>query len=144
MEYSKLSEQVDRLTNPQKSDAFVKQFRAAVRDGIFDAADAPGRFELPKRFSRRGSDETYARSSREMILALTPEFEAWFTAVDAELTQQGRRNRPVPTTEAYESGELDFDAAVGETRRKMQERFEKGQRLGSSRGKGRGKAKARG
>lgn len=141
MELSKLSEQVARLRNPQKSDAFVRQFRGAVRDGIFDATDAPGRFELPKRFSRRGSDETYTRSSREMIVAVTPEFEAWFTAVDAELSLQGRRNRPVPTTEAYESGELDFGAAVEETRRKMQERFEKGQRLGSGRGKGKAKAR---
>lgn len=140
MEYRRLSEQVDRLTNPQKSDAFVKQFRNAVRDGIFDATDAPGRFELPKRYSRRGGDQTYTRNSREMILAVTPEFEAWFAAVDAELARQGRRNHPVPTAEAFESGELDFTAAVGETRRKMQARFEKGQKLGNSRSK----SKARG
>lgn len=142
MELSKLSEQVAKLTNPQKSDAFVRQFRGAVREGIFDAADAPGRFELPKRFSRRGSDETYTRSSREMILSVTPEFEEWFAAVDAELAQQGRRNRPVPTAEAFKSGELDFEAAVEETRRKMHARFEKGQQLGSGRGKGKAKARS--
>ncbi|MFC3919436.1 hypothetical protein ACFOUS_22320 [Deinococcus metalli] len=46
-----LSEQVRKLANAQRSDAFVKEFRAAVRDGTFDAADLPQRFTLPKAFT---------------------------------------------------------------------------------------------
>ena len=48
MTYQKLSEQIEQLSDPQRSDTFVKLFRAAVREGTFEAADVPGRFQLPK------------------------------------------------------------------------------------------------
>lgn len=132
MEYARLSEQVHRLSNSQRSDLFVKRFRQAVRDGIFDAAEAPGRFELPKAFKRRGADETYARSSREMIVALTPEYEGWFSATDAELLQRARSQKAQPSVASFGSGELDFASHVEETRRKMQTRAVAGSQLGKS------------
>jgi hypothetical protein len=47
MPYLKLSDQVGKLTNPQRSDTFVKAFRTAVREGQFEAIDIKSRFELP-------------------------------------------------------------------------------------------------
>ncbi|MBB5234674.1 hypothetical protein HNQ09_002117 [Deinococcus budaensis] len=47
MPYITLSEQVGRLSNPQRSDAFVRRLREAVRTGELEAAQVPGRFTLP-------------------------------------------------------------------------------------------------
>lgn len=132
MEYRKLSEQVALLSNPQKSEAFIKAFRNAVREGQFDAADAPGRFDLPKEFQRRGG-ETYRRRAKEMILVVTPEFEAWFAEMNTRL--QARGTHKPQALEAYQSGELDFMAAVERTRNQMRERAKHGQTLGKGRGK---------
>lgn len=132
MEYRKLSEQVALLSNPQKSEAFIKAFRNAVREGQFDAADAPGRFELPKDFKRRNG-EIYRRRAKEMILVVTPEFEVWFAEMDAQLQPKGVSK--LPALEAYASGELDFMAAVERTRNQMRERAGHGQKLGKGRSK---------
>ncbi|ULH18129.1 hypothetical protein MF271_21875 (plasmid) [Deinococcus sp. KNUC1210] len=71
MPYIKLSHQIEKLHNPQRSDAFVKQVRAAVREGDFDAGDLPERFTLPKSFSKRGGGERYSRSVRDMVIDAT-------------------------------------------------------------------------
>jgi len=147
MPYTTLSEQVSRLSNPQRSDAFVRRFREAVRTGELEAAQGGPRFPLPKTFRRRGSGETATREAREMVIALTPEYEAWFTRVDAELAAPSRRARPKPTVENIEAGVVDFKALAEETRRKMQAAYDKGQQLGKSRAqktKGKGGKPARG
>lgn len=140
MPYTTLSEQVRRLSNPQRSDAFVRRFREAVRTGELEAAQGGPRFTLPKTFRRRGSGETATREAREMVIDLTPEYEAWFTRVDAELAAAPSRSaRPKPTVENIEAGVVDFKALAAETRRKMQAAFDKGQQLGRSRGQARAK-----
>ncbi|MBB6099576.1 hypothetical protein HNR42_003029 [Deinobacterium chartae] len=136
MPYRKLSEQVAKLSNPQRSDIFVRQFRAAVRDGQFDAVYLPDRFELPKIYSKRGEDGNYRKDSKDMVFELTPEFEEWFQNIDQELNQGRRTKRIKPSLEAYEQGLIDFKAAAEETRRKMLASQEKGERLGKSRSGG--------
>ncbi len=143
MAFRKLSEQVQNLSNPQRSDAFVKLFRAAVREGRFDAAYIPERFELPKQYSRRGSEERYAKDSKDMVFEQTPEFEHWFENVNRDLSGGRRAARVKPSLDAFERGELDFKALADETRRKMDASFKKGQNLGQSRAAGsRGRAKS--
>lgn len=143
MPYTTLSEQIEKLSNPQRSDAFVKQLRDAVRQGEVEAAQVPGRFTLPKTYRKRGSDETGTREAREMVIDLTPEYQAWFERVNADLAANPRRSAKVrPTVEAIEAGDVDFKALAAETRRKMQASFEKGQQLGKSRSQARGKKAA--
>jgi len=133
MPYITLSDQIKKLNNPQRSDTFVKQLRDAVREGDIDAADTPGRFELPKKFTKRGSTETYTRTAKDLIIDGTPEFEAWFAKVNKELTPTRAGSRIKVSAETIEAGLVDFKALAAETRRKMGASFEKGQKLGSSR-----------
>lgn len=134
MAYEKLSAQMEQLTNPQRSDAFYKQFRDAVREGKIEAADLPERFELPKAYRRRGADETYARTVKDMVVNVTPAYQKWFDGVNESLSAVTRRTAaPKASLEAVEAGAVDFAAMVEETRRKMQSSFEKGQHLGNSR-----------
>lgn len=145
MAFRKLSEQVQELSNPQRSDAFVKLFRSAVREGRFDAAYIPERFSLPKEYARRGSNEKYSKDSKDMVFEVTPEFEHWFENINNDLAGGRRSARVKPSLEAFERGELDFKALAEETRKKMDASYKKGQSLGQSRAKGRkgarGKAK---
>lgn len=139
MAYKKLSEQVQELSNPQRSDAFVRLFREAVRRGDFEAAELPERFTMPKNFTRRGAEGTYQRETREMLFESTPEFEAWFQQTDEELNTARRGRGPgrkKASLEAIESGEVDFKTLAAETRQKMQASFAKGQTLGQSRARG--------
>ena len=134
MPYEKLSAQMENLTNPQRSDAFYKQFRDAVREGAVEAADLPERFELPKEYRRRGADETYTRTVKDMVVNVTPAYKKWFDGVNETLSTPTRRTgAPKISLEAVEAGEVDFTAMMEETRRKLQASFEKGQTLGNSR-----------
>lgn len=134
MPYTTLSEQIKHLTAPQRSDTFVKRFREAVRTGELEAAQLPVRFTLPKAYRRRGSDEPGTRQAREMIFELTPEYQAWFERVNADLAAAPARGaRAELTVENIEAGVLDFKALADETRRKIQARYEKGQKLGQGR-----------
>ena len=135
MPFSRLSEQVQKLSSPQRSDAFVKQFRDAVRDGEFDAIDLPERFTLPKKFKRRGSDETYEKDIKDMVFETSATFDKWFERVDQELASTPTRGsgKPKLTLENIEGGVIDFKALAEETRRKLQNSYEKGQNLGNSR-----------
>ncbi|GGL01075.1 hypothetical protein [Deinococcus radiotolerans] len=135
MAYKKLSEQVLELSNPQRSDTFVKLFQEAVRSGKIDGAYLPERFTMPKQFTRRGSEDTYQRDTREMLFDHTPDFETWFEETNRELAAARRGGNIKPTLEAVESGLVDFQSMVEETRRKMQASFEKGQALGKGRAK---------
>ncbi|AFZ67468.1 hypothetical protein [Deinococcus peraridilitoris] len=141
MALRKLSDQVQQLSNPQRSDAFVKMFRSAVREGRFDAAYVPERFTLPKQYARRGGDDRYSKDSKEMIFEVTPAFEHWFDSINQDLSSGRRAARVKPSLEAFESGELDFKALAEETRRKMDASYKKGQSLGKSRSKARPKKK---
>ncbi|EYB68962.1 hypothetical protein DEIPH_ctg012orf0021 [Deinococcus phoenicis] len=136
MAYRKLSEQIHELGNPQRSDAFVKMFREAVREGKFDATYLPERFTMPKAFSRRGAEGTYQRDAKEMLFEVTPAFEKWFEQTNAELATSRRTGTPKPTAENIEAGLVDFKALAEETRKKMQASYEKGQALGKSRARG--------
>lgn len=138
MAYKKLSEQLQELGNPQRSDAFVKAFREAVRDGKIEATYLPERFTLPKQFTRRGAEGNYQRDSREMMFEVTPDFEKWFEQTNTELTAtaRSRGGQPKPTAENIEAGLVDFRTLAEETRKKMQASFEKGQALGKSRSQG--------
>ncbi|WP_161882981.1 hypothetical protein [Deinococcus alpinitundrae] len=140
MAYRKLSEQVQMLTNPQRSDTFVRDFKAAVREGQFEAAYMnTERFQLPKAFSRRNSDETYNKSMREMIFETTPEFEEWFERTNRELAATRRGGNIKPSIEAIEAGLVDFKTLAAETRQKMQASYDKGHSLGKSRARGKRK-----
>lgn len=139
MAYIKLSEQVQKLSNPQRSDAFVKLFQEAVRSGKVDGAYLPERFTMPKQFTRRGSDDTYQKDTREMIFDHTPEFDEWFDETNRALAATRRGSTIKPSVEAIESGLVDFKDLVAQTRQKMQTSYEKGQALGNSR-KGASKA----
>ncbi|UBV42390.1 hypothetical protein LAJ19_12275 [Deinococcus taeanensis] len=135
MAYKKLSEQVMELSNAQRSDTFVKLFQEAVRQGKFDGAYLPERFTMPKQYTRRGSDDTYQRDTREMLFDCTPEFETWFEETNRSLAAPRRGGNIKPSMEAVESGLVDFKSLVEETRRKMQASYEKGQALGKGRAK---------
>lgn len=141
MAYKKLSEQMQELKNPQRSDAFVRQFREAVREGKIDATYLPERFTLPKEFKRRGAEGGYQRDSREMLFEVTPDFEQWFEQTNNDLaaSPSRRSGTPKPTVENIEAGVVDFRALAEETRRKMQASYEKGQALGRSRSQGQAK-----
>ncbi len=133
MAYVKLSEQVQKLSNPQRSDTFIKLFQEAVRSGKIDGAYLPERFTMPKQFTRRGSEDTYQKDTREMIFDHTPEFDEWFEETNRELAAARRGGTVKPSVEAIESGLVDFKDLVAQTRQKMQASYEKGQALGNSR-----------
>jgi len=134
MPYLKLSEQVAKLANPQRSDSFVKAFKEAVRAAQFEAAYVNAeRFQLPKEFSRRNSDETYSRSAREMIFEATPEFDTWFDETNRSLASNRAGSKIKTSIESINAGLVDFKALAAETRQKMQASYDKGQQLGSSR-----------
>ncbi len=135
MPFKRLSEQVKELSNPQRSDTFVKAFRNAVRDGRIEAAYIQERFTLPKSFTTRGGSDTYSKDSRDMIFDVTPEFEAWFQDLNKSLAVSRRGGKIKPTVENIEKGLVDFRALAEETRRKMAASFDKGQQLGASRAK---------
>ncbi|GHF44236.1 hypothetical protein HNQ07_001878 [Deinococcus metalli] len=133
MAYVTLSTEIKKLVNAQRSDTFVKELRAAVRDGTVEAADLPARFTLPKEFSRRGEEDTYRRDVRDMIIEVTPAYEAWFADMNKELAVSRRGGTVKPTLENIEAGLVDFKALAEATRQKMQSSFTKGQTLGKSR-----------
>jgi len=135
MPYRKLSEQIQNLAAPQRSDTFLKQFRNAVREGKFDAIPLPERFSLPKVFNRRGEEGTYQREAKDMLFDVTPAFEKWFDQTNQELSAQPARGtgKPKVTVENVEAGLVDFKVLAQDTRRKMQASFDKGQALGNSR-----------
>ena len=146
MPYITLSDQIKKLHNPQRSDAFVKQLRVSVREGDIAAADLPARFELPKQYAKRGSDVTYTRTVKDMVIDATADFEAWFENVNRELSPARSGGKIKVSAEAIEAGLVDFKALAAETRKKMGASFSKGQALGKSRagaGAGTGKAVAR-
>jgi hypothetical protein len=133
MTYRKLSEQVVHLTNPQRSDTFVKMFRNAIREGKFDGAYMPERFTLPKSFSRRGGGASYNREVKEMLFEISPDFDKWFDETNRELAASRKGGKIKPSVEAIEAGLVNFKEMAAETRQKMQASFKKGQSLGKSR-----------
>jgi len=144
MPYITLSDQIKKLHNPQRSDAFVKQLRVSVREGDIDAANLPGRFELPKQFAKRGGDTTYFRMIKDMVIDATPAFEAWFENINRELSPARSGGKVKVSAESIEAGLVDFKALAAETRKKMSASFSKGQALGNSRaGVSKGKAVAK-
>jgi len=136
MDYRKLSEQVEQLSNPQRSDIFVREFRTAVREGMFDAADLPERVAYPKVYSRRGGEGgTYNKDYKDMIFAPTADFEAWFSGINDQLEQNKRKPSLKPSFDAYVKGDLSFEEAAQRTRERMQASQAKGQKLGAGRAK---------
>lgn len=133
MSYITLSEQVKKLHNPQRSDTFVKQLRDAVREGNIVAADLPSRFVLPKQYAKRGSEETYTRMVKDMVIDATPAFEAWFESVNKNLSPARTGGKIKVSAEAIEAGLVDFKVLAAQTREKMGASFKKGQALGKSR-----------
>jgi len=135
MAFKKLSEQIQDLTNPQRSDTFVRRFRDAVREGEFDAINLHERFTLPKVFNRRGAEGTYEKDMRDMAFEVTPAFEKWFTQTNEALAAQVGRGsgKPKLTMENIETGAIDFKALAEQTRQKLQSSYTKGQALGNSR-----------
>jgi hypothetical protein len=133
MVYIKLSEQLQHLSNPQRSDVFVKLFRDAVRVGTFDAVQLPERFTLPKQFRSRISESHYQREVKDMLFEPTPTFHTWFEETNRALAPAHASARVKATVEAIEAGLFDFKAMVEDTRQKMQASHDKGQMLGRRR-----------
>jgi hypothetical protein len=143
VDYLKLSEQVQKLNNPQRSDAFLKRFQQAVREGKIEAVTLAGvHFELPKQFKRSGTGGgTYYKSAREMLFEATPEFAAWFAEINAQLGED-KQPQPQVSLETIESGAVDFQVLAAATRQRIQASYLKGQQVGriqqlKSRGRGR-------
>ena len=97
------------------------------------AAGLPSRFELPKKFAKRFTDTTYSRSVKDMLIEVTPKYEAWFEKVNKELAPARNGGEVKVTAEAIEAGLVDFKTLAAETRKKMHASFAKGQSLGKSR-----------
>ena len=133
MPFVTLSDQVKKLHNAQRSDAFIKQLRISVREGDILAAELPARFELPKKYAKRGSDTTYTRTAKDMVIDATPAFEAWFENINKELSPTRSGGKVKVSAETIEAGLVDFKALAAETRKKMGASFTKGQALGKSR-----------
>jgi len=131
--YITLNDQVKKLNNPQRSDTFVKQLRTAVREGNVMAADLPACFPLPKQYAKRGSDVTYNRTVKDMVIDAPPAFEAWFATVNRKLTPSRTGGRIKVSAEAIEAGLVDFKALAAQTREKMGASFKKGRALGKNR-----------
>lgn len=127
MTYKTLDLVLNDLNNKGRSAGFVKLLRSAVRQGQVDAAYLPGRVEVP---ATTRSNSAAPQTARNMIIKITPAFDAWFTEVNAALT--GPPRKPVVTLEAFESGELDFAQYVLETRLLLNSKYERGQQLGRS------------
>ena len=72
MPYITPSDQIKKMHNLQRSDSSVKQLRTSVHEGDVMVADLPTRFELPKKYAERGSDNTYTRSVKDMVIDATP------------------------------------------------------------------------
>ena len=133
--YKRLSEQVQSLVNPQRSDTFIKRFREAVRTGQIKAINLPSeRFTMPKQYTRRGKTGTYQKDTKEMLFEVTPEFEAWFEEQNKDLAVSRQGGQVKVTEETLAAGLVDFGALARETQAKMQASYEKGQLLGKSRG----------
>lgn len=135
MTYKRLSEQVQEPANPQRSDTFVKRFREEVRLGNIKAINLPGeRFTMPKQFTRRGEGDNYQRDTREMLFEVTSESESWFEEQNKDLAVARQGSSLKPTVENIQAGLVNFDALAKETQARMQASYEKGQKLGKSRG----------
>ncbi|RTR25524.1 hypothetical protein [Deinococcus radiophilus] len=144
MSYKRLSEQVKELTNAQRSDTFVRNFREAVRTGQFKAIYLPGeRFTMPKEYSRRGQTGSYQKDTKEMLFDYTPEFAEWFEEQNRELAVSRKGGSIKATQETVEAGLVDFEQLAQQTQEKMQASFEKGQALGKSRTKPRRTTRSR-
>ena len=141
MAYAKLSDQVAQLDNPQKADTFVKLFRAAAREGTFDAVQVGERFTLPKEYKPRKEDGRAQRDVKDMVFERTPAFDAWFEDVQPQLVGRTRQPKVKVSLESIQSGKVDFKALAEETRAKMTASFAKGQALGNSRAKSKAKPK---
>ena len=89
---------------------------------------------MPKQFTRRGEGSTYQRDTREMLFEVTPEFESWFEQQNKDLAVTRQGSSPKPTLENIQAGLVDFGALAKETQARMQASYEKGQKLGQSRG----------
>ncbi|MDR6218281.1 hypothetical protein [Deinococcus soli (ex Cha et al. 2016)] len=127
MPYQTLDLVLNNLNDKGRSAKFMKLLHSAVREGRVDAAYLPGRVEIP---ATTRSNSAAPRTSRNMIIEITPAFDAWFAEVNAELT--GPERKPAVTLEAFESGELSFEQYVQETRRLLNSKYERGQQLGRS------------
>lgn len=127
MTYKTLDLVLNDLNNTSRSAGFMKMLNTAVREGRVDAAYLPGRVEVP---ATTRSNSAAPRTARNMIIKITPAFDAWFTEVNAALT--GPARKPAVTLEAFESGELDFAQYVQETRLLLNSKYERGQQLGRS------------
>lgn len=114
--YSTLRDQLVRLGVPQRTGQFVRLFRSAVRSGRIDAAFLPDRFTPAEVFPDRavGLD---GRAIRDLIVKVTPAYEAWFETTRAALRRSGRRAHV--TAEQIASGEVDFGALVERTRAQL-------------------------
>ncbi len=136
MNYKRLSEQVNELANPQRSDTFVRAFREGVRQGDFRAIYLTGeRFMMPKVYSRRGGGDSYQKDTREMLFEYTPEFEEWFNNINKELAVARRGGSLKATVENIEAGLVDFEELAKQTQKKMQASHDKGRQLGQSHSK---------
>ncbi len=69
-----------------------------------------------------------------MLFEVTPEFESWFEEQNKDLAVTRQGSSLKPTVENIQAGLVDFEALAKETQARMQASYEKGQKLGKSRG----------
>lgn len=132
-DYVTLSDLTSSLSNPQTSEQYAKLFLKAVREGKILAAQLTEQFELPKQFTRRDQEKTLYRKKHANYLAeKSPDFDQWHLETVRQLRGQQRGKTPI-TRQAVEKGEVDFQQLASQTRQQLNEKFERGHRLGKNR-----------
>ncbi|MFC5849463.1 hypothetical protein [Deinococcus petrolearius] len=130
--YVKLSDEVKRLDLPQQSETFVRKLRSAIAEEIVEGVYNGEKFVLPKQFTDLTRTETRQKKAKEMLILYSPAYEAWFLETQAALTQIRPRSEPrLPITpENFTEGKLDWQSHLDQTRHNIQNKQERGAKLG--------------
>lgn len=155
----KLSTELDELGLPQQADKFVKMARAAVKEGLIDAAYTGQRFDLPKQYrfkkkadsvskKKRATDEeqeVYTRRTPEMVILKDEKYMRWFQETKQKLfliqypsmrREQDGRPSGTPSAEAImaDPSRALFWECVNVTRDRIAQQENHGRKLATGKG----------
>lgn len=130
--YVKLSDEVRRLDLPQQSETFVRKLRSAIAEEVIEGVYNGEKFVLPKQFTDLSRTETRQKKAKEMLILYDSAYERWFRETQAALTQIRPRSEPrLPITpENFTDGKLDWQSHLDQTRHNIQNKQERGTKLG--------------